>query len=313
MDITLALGGGGSRGHAHVGVIRRLEQAGFRIRAVAGSSAGGIVAALYAAGYSVDEMEAQLSKVDQAHLFGRSPGDGPALLGVAGASKWLHESLAKRTFDDLKIPCALTAVDLKSGREIILDRGRLVDAVLATIALPGILPPHQIENYQLVDGGVLDPVPVSVARSLAPNLPVVAVVLTPMLEQAGRLTRIPLPNHILKPIVQRITRFRVVQAFEVFLSAVDAAGRMLTELRLKVDDPEAIILPQVGHIGLLDKVDVHEVIHLGEKAVDAILPQLRRSLAWPHRLRRRLFTPAVRGFTPADRGFTPADRGFNPR
>ncbi len=185
MDISLALGGGGSRGYAHVGVIRRLEQAGFRIRAVAGSSAGGIIAAFFAAGYTPDEMEAQFSRLDQTKLFGRSPDDGPALLGVAGAGKWLHEHLGGRTFDDLKIPCALTSVDLKSAREIILDRGRLVDAVLATIALPGILPPQQIEDYQLVDGGVLDPVPVSVARSLAPNLPVVAVVLTPLLEQAG--------------------------------------------------------------------------------------------------------------------------------
>ncbi len=289
MDISLALGGGGSRGYAHVGVIRRLEQAGFRIRAVAGSSAGGIIAAFFAAGYTPDEMEAQFSRLDQTKLFGRSPDDGPALLGVAGAGKWLHEHLGERTFDDLKIPCALTAVDLKSAREIILDRGRLVDAVLATIALPGILPPQQIEDYQLVDGGVLDPVPVSVARSLAPNLPVVAVVLTPLLEQAGSLTRIPLPIPIPKPIVQRITRFRVVQAFEVFIRAVDAAGRMLTELRMQVDNPEAVIRPRVGQIGLLDKVDVHEVIRLGEEAADAILPELRRSLAWPKRIRRRFF------------------------
>ena len=130
MDITLALGGGGSRGHAHVGIIRRLEQEGFRIRAVAGSSAGGIIAAFYAAGFTPDEMEVQFSKVDQTKLFGRSPGDGPALLGVAGASKWLNEQLGERTFADLKTPCALTAVDIKSAREIVLDQGRLVDAVL---------------------------------------------------------------------------------------------------------------------------------------------------------------------------------------
>ena len=298
MDITLALGGGGSRGHAHVGVIRRLEQEGFCIRAVAGSSAGGIIAAFYAAGYTPDEMEAQFSKVDQTKLFGRSPGDGPALLGVAGASKWLHEQLGERTFADLKIPCALTAVDIKSAREIVLDQGRLLDAVLETIALPGILPPQPIQDYQLVDGGVLDPVPVSVARSLAPRLPVVAVILTPLVGQTGSLTRFSLPFPILKPIVQRITRFRVAQAFEVFLHSVDAAGRLLTELRLQVDDPEIAIRPAVGHIGLLDKVDVHDVIRLGEEAMDAALPEIKRSLAWPNRLRRRWFTPAVWGFNP---------------
>jgi NTE family protein len=294
MDITLALGGGGSRGHAHVGVIRRLEQEGFCIRAVAGSSAGGITAAFYAAGYTPDEMEALFSSVDQTKLFGRSPGDGPALLGVAGASKWLHEHLGERTFADLKIPCALTAVDIKSAREIILDRGRLVDAVLATIALPGILPPRPIQNYQLVDGGVLDPLPVSVARSLAPHLPVVAVILTPLVEQTGSLARIPLPVSIPAPIVERITRLRVAQAFNIFLHSVDAGGRLLTELRLQVDNPEVVIRPAVGHIGLLDKVDVHEVIRLGEQAVDVILPELKRSLAWPNRLRRRWFNPRYR-------------------
>ena len=305
MDVTLALGGGGSRGYAHVGIIRRLEQEGFRICAVAGSSAGGIIAAFYAAGFTPDEMDVQFSKVDQTKLFGHSPGDGPALLGVAGASKWLNEQLGELTFADLKTPCALTAVDIKSAREIVLDQGRLVDAVLATIALPGILPPQPIQNYQLVDGGVLDPVPVSIARSLAPRLPVVAVILTPLVGQTGSLTRFSLPFPILKPIVQRITRFRVAQAFEVFLHSVDAAGRLLTELRLQVDDPEIAIRPAVGHIGLLDKVDVQDVIRLGEEAVDAALPEIKRSLAWPNRLRRRWFTPALRGFTPAVRGLNP--------
>jgi NTE family protein len=194
----------------------------------------------------------------------------------------------------LKIPCALTAVDIKSAREVILSQGRLVDAVLATIALPGILPPRPIQNYQLVDGGVLDPVPVSVARSLAPHLPVVAVILTPLVEQTGSLARIPLPVSIPAPIVERITRLRVAQAFSIFLHSVDAGGRLLTELRLQVDNPEVVIRPAVGHIGLLDKVDVHEVIRLGEEAVDAILPELKRSLAWPNRLRRRWFNPRYR-------------------
>ena len=289
MDISLALGGGGSRGHAHVGIIRRLEQEGFRIRAVAGSSAGGIIAVFYAAGFTPDEMEAKFSRVDQTKLFGRSPEDGPALLGVSGASKWLRQQLGERTFADLEIPCALTAVDLKSAREIILDQGQVVDAVLATIALPGILPPHPIHDYQLMDGGVLDPVPVSVARSLAPRLPVVAVVLTPLVEQTGSLTRLPLPLPIPAPIVARITRLRVAQAFSVFLHSVDAGACLLTELRLQVDDPEAVIRPAVSHIGLLDKVDVHKVIRLGEQAVDEALPELKRSLAWPKRLRRQWF------------------------
>ena len=294
MDIALALGGGGSRGYAHVGVIRRLEQEGFRIRAVAGTSAGGIIAVFYAAGFTLDVIMEKFSRVDQSKLFGRSPDDGPALLGLAGARKWLREQLGERTFVDLKIPCALTAVDLKSAREVVLDHGRVVDAILATIALPGILPPHQIQDYQLMDGGVLDPVPVSVARFLAPRLPVVAVILTPLIEQTGSLTRLPLPLPIPAPIVARITRLRVAQAFSIFLHSVDAGARLLTELRLQVDDPEVVIRPAVGHIGLMDKVDVREMIRLGERAVDESLLEIKRSLAWPNRLRRRWFPKGVR-------------------
>jgi len=294
MDIALALGGGGSRGYAHVGVIRRLEQEGFRIRAVAGTSAGGIIAVFYAAGFTLDVMMEKFFRVDQSKLFGRSPDDGPALLGLTGARKWLREQLGERTFADLKIPCALTAVDLKSAREVVLDHGRVVDAILATIALPGILPPHQIQDYQLMDGGVLDPVPVSVARFLAPRLPVVAVILTPLIEQTGSLTRLPLPLPIPAPIVARITRLRVAQAFSIFLHSVDAGARLLTELRLQVDDPEVVIRPAVGHIGLMDKVDVREMIRLGERAVDESLPEIKRSLAWPNRLRRRWFPKGVR-------------------
>lgn len=289
MDISLALGGGGSRGFAHVGVIRRLEQEGFHIRAVAGTSAGGIIAAFFAVGFAPDEMERQFARIDQAKLYGRSPGEGPSLLGIGGANKWLREQLGERTFADLKIPCALAAVDIKSGREIVLNQGQLVDAVLATIALPGILPTRSIQDYQLVDGGVLDPVPVSVARALAPRLPVVAVILTPVVEKTGNLAQFPLKVPIPAPIVERITRLRVAQAFNIFLQSVDAAGRLLSELRLQIDNPEIIIRPAVSHIGLLEKVDVHEVIRLGEKAVDAILPEMRQTLSWPSRLRRKLF------------------------
>ncbi len=287
MDIALALGGGGSRGHAHIGVIRRLEQEGFHIRAVAGTSAGGIVAALYAAGHGADEMESLFSDLDQSKLFGRASGEGPGLLGLSGASRALGDVLGSCTFDDLRIPCAMPATDVKSGREVILNQGRVVDAVLATIALPGIFPPREIMGYQLVDGGVLDPVPVSIARSLAPDLPVVAVVLSQEVEPDPGPIHLPLPVPVPPPIVERITRTRVAQAFGIFLQAVDAAGRMLADMRLQMDDPEVILRPEVGGIGLLDVVDVHRVVRAGEKAVEAALPELKKATAWPSRMRRK--------------------------
>jgi NTE family protein len=291
MDIALALGGGGSRGYAHIGVIRRLEAEGFHIRAVAGTSAGGIVASIYAAGYSPDEMEALFSKIDQSKLFALSFNEGPGLLGLSNATKVLEGFLGDRTFADLRIPCALVAVDVKSPREVILHKGRVVDAVLATIAIPGIFSPKVIGEHELVDGGVLDPVPVSVARSLAPRLPVAAVVLSPEMEQPTRFSHIPLPVKVPAPIVERLTRLRVAQAFNIFLQSVDIGQRMITELRLEVDEPEAVVRPAVGSIGLLESVDVGKVARLGEKATEAVLPDLLRAVSWPRRIERQLFPP----------------------
>jgi NTE family protein len=287
MEITLALGGGGARGNSHIGVIRVLENAGCKIRAVAGSSAGGIVAACYAAGHSPNEMESYFSNLDQTRLYARSSNEGPSILGLSGVTKWLDELFGDLELQDLSIPCGITAVDVKSACEVVLTEGRVVDAILATIALPGIFPPFEKGDALLVDGGVLDPVPVSIARSLAPNLPVVAVVLTPFLDTEGHLKGFQLPKNVPAPLVERINRFRLAQAFNIFLAAVDAGGRMLTELRLEIDDPEVIIRPEVGHIGLLDKVDVHEIVRLGEHATLSQIELIRLQTSWTGKLRRQ--------------------------
>jgi NTE family protein len=289
MDISLALGGGGSRGFAHIGVLRCLKNAGYRIRAIAGTSAGGIVAVAFAAGYTPDEMEAEFSKLDQSKLFARSPNEGPGLLGFSGATKFLDEFLGKRTFADLQIPCAVVAVDLKAGREVILNEGNLVDAILATGAVPGVFPPRQHGDCQLVDGAVLNPVPVCVARSLAPELPVAAVILEVLTESNSGFISFPLPVAVPAPLVERLTRTRVAQAFNIFLQSVDVGSRKLAELRLLYDHPEVVIRPDVSGIGMLDKVDVHNVVRMGEIAAEAVLPELRQVVAWPNRLRRMMF------------------------
>jgi NTE family protein len=291
MDIALALGGGGSRGYAHIGVLRRLEQEGYRVRALAGTSAGGIIGTLYAAGYTPDELEAMLAKLDQTKLFGRYSGEGPSILGMGGATSVLEEYLGDLTFDKLKIPCAVVAVDIKSAQEVVLREGCVVDAVLATIAIPAIFPPRQIGEHQLVDGATLDPVPVTVARSLAPNLTTVAVVLTPLLGRKRNLLSLRFPTRIPATIVERLNRLRLAQALNIYIQAADAGARMLTELRLKLDAPDVIVRPDVEGIGLLDTVDVHKVVQLGEEAVNAILPDLKRATSWPNRMRRIYFKP----------------------
>jgi NTE family protein len=287
MDITLALGGGGAKGNAHIGVLRKLEAEGFRIRAMAGTSLGGIVAALYAMGKTPDQIEELFASVDQNRLYGHAAGDAPSLLGLAGASKLFDEVFGAVTFDDLALPCALTGVDLKSAREVILTEGLVRDALLATIALPGIFPPRKILDWELVDGGTLDPVPVQVARMLAPNLPVVAVVLTSPVGEPMRAMEVSIP-YIPNILARRLTRMRPAQAFDIFLQAVEIGNRLMAELRLEKDAPDVIIRPAVTHIQLLDKVDVHEVAKLGEAAVEAVLPELKRVTAWPAKLARRI-------------------------
>jgi hypothetical protein len=82
---------------------------------------------------------------------------------------------------------------------------------------------------------------------------------------------------------------RLAQAFNIFLQSTEASGRMLTRLRLQVDDPEVVIRPDVGGIGLFDKVDVHKIVRIGELAADAALPDLKRAVSWTRRLERRVF------------------------
>lgn len=291
MDITLALGGGGAKGNAHIGVLRRLEREGFRVCAVAGTSFGGLVAAFYAAGYTPNEIEDLFAAVDQSRLYGRLPEERPSLLGLGGVRKWLDRTLGERTFADLALPCALTAVDLNCGCEVTLDKGRVRDAVLATIAVPGIFPPFPWHEWELVDGGVLNPVPVSVARELAPSLPVVAVtLLLPMGEPAHSMSvPLPIPAGLPKPILDRLSHMRYAQAFDIFMRSVDVGNRAIAEYRLAVDKPDVIIRPAVSDIELLGKVDVREVAQRGEQAVEAALPELRRAVSWTSRLRRNLF------------------------
>jgi len=289
MDITLALGGGGSKGNAHIGVIRRLEKEGFRVRGVAGTSFGGLIAVLYALGYSPDKIEETFASLDQTQFYGRAPDDGPSLMGLAGVTRLLEEMIGDITFDDLKLPCVLTAVDLKSGKEVLLSEGRLVDAILATIAIPGIFPVRYINGLELVDGGTLDPVPVAPARMLVPRLPVVAVVLTMPVNVPPQTWRLPFERYWIGRVVSRVlTRMRYDSIWDIFSRSLDITSRAVTQYRLEMDRPEVIIRPEVYDIDTLDPVDVHEVAKRGEQAVEAALPQLRSLFTWRNRWRRSI-------------------------
>ena len=202
------------------------------------------------------------------------------------ATKWLREIIGERTFADLKIPCILTAADLKSGQEVLLSEGSLVDAVLATIAIPGIFPTKRIGDLELVDGGALDPVPVAPARSLKPDLPVIAVVLSSPMGRPAETWNIPLPEYLPQTLIDRISKLRYTQALDVFLRSLDMVTRAVAEYRLEVDQPDIIIRPSVTDIDILDQVDVRDVALKGDEAVEAVLPELKKLFTWQSRLRR---------------------------
>lgn len=286
MDITLALGGGGVRGVAHIGVLRVLERAGFRVRALAGTSVGSIMGALYAYGNHADQLERIVATIDQSRLYGWPFSEGAGLLGVRSIADFLKSELGEIVFDDLKLPCAAVAVDLTSNREIVLQEGSVIDAILGSIAVPGLFPPKDYHPYRLIDGGVLDPVPVRAARALAPGLPVVAVSLMAPLDAPS--TPISVLPIVPKQLIDQITRLNITQAVRVFSDAVDIAQRQMAELRLDIDAPEIIIRPKVNDLSLLDRVDVHEVALRGELAAEAMLPDLRRAVALPARAIRHL-------------------------
>jgi NTE family protein len=284
MDITLALGGGGARGVAHIGVLRVLEREGFNIRCVAGTSAGGVMGALYAAGHSPSDIQSLVEGAREVDLFRARP-SGPGLLGITAIEEWLRTHLGTITFEDLDIPFAVTAVDLESGEELILRTGVVVDAVLATIALPGIFPPRAKDDHRLVDGAVVDPVPVVPARTLC-DLPTVAVVLSPHRKDWADD---PTPSVLDQvPWLGVVSRLRPAQALNIFVRSLEITSRNFTELRLEIDRPDVVIRPNVAHIGLLDDPSISAVVALGEKAAEEALPDCRAQFTIAKRLGRRI-------------------------
>jgi len=286
-EITLALGGGGVKGNAHIGVLRVLEREGYRVRALAGTSAGGLWGAFYAYGLSPDEIQSRFSQLDLEMIYQRQPDDGPSWMGISGLSDLLEDTFGDCSFEDLKLQFAVTAVNIDNAEHVVLHTGRVVDAIKATIAVPGVFPPIVLDGRKLIDGGVLDPVPIGTARLMAPDLPVVAVVLSPPIEEWSGVENPRLLTSL--PILARyLARLRIAQALNVFLRAIDISGAMLTEMLLEYEKPDVIIRPAVPHIGLLDFVEVDEVVKLGEEAAEKTLAELERKTNWWSVLSKRV-------------------------
>ena len=277
-EIALALGGGGTRGISHVGVIRALEREGFSIKAIAGTSAGGIVGAAYANGVTIDQLMGIAAKISDLRIFSQINISEPSILGLSGLEKELLNTIGNVKFSDLNIPFGCTAVEIESAQEFIFTKGSVMDAVMATIAIPGVFPPKVIGEYSFVDGGVMDPVPVALARWLAPQLPIVAVCLTPVPTAWAHMPPVinPPTNQFTKPIVDQFSKLRIGRAFNIFTRSMETTARTLAELRMKIDNPDIIIRPHLEEVGLLDTVSPEELIQKGEDAVYQSMKELNQ-------------------------------------
>ncbi len=288
--ITLALGGGGTKGFAHIGVIRKLEEFGYQVKAIAGTSAGGIVGALYANGFSVDEIIEFSRKMKYDDIFNRGHNDAPSILGLGGLYKQLEGLFGEKKIEDLKLKFATVSVDTKTGKEIIFNSGSVIEAVKSTSAVPGIFPSQRLKGLNLVDGGVLDPVPVTTARWLLPNLPVFAVGLTPPMEEWPYVQRLDIPPYIPIPhfMVDQINQLRLGQAMHIFIDSMEIMINTVADLRLIIEKPDVIIRPNVHKYTMFDKVDLDEVISLGEQSVLDAQKEIEAIFSVPKRLNRWL-------------------------
>lgn len=163
--VALVLGSGGCRGHAHIGVIRVLDEFGLRPDMVVGSSAGSFVGALYAAGLGAREIERYGGQMDS-EMMREWTIPRLGMFGGNRISRFVNERVGRRTIESLRTRYAAVTTDLRTGELVTLDRGDLATAVQASSSAPGLVEPVVIGNRLCVDGGLVAPVPVAVARSL---------------------------------------------------------------------------------------------------------------------------------------------------
>jgi len=286
--ITLALGGGGTKGFAHIGVIKQLEKYGYQPSAIAGTSAGGIVGSLYAVGYSMAEIESFARSLNYSKLFTLNIDDSPSLLGLGGLYSLLKEYLGEKTFDEVKIPFAVTAVDSNTGSEYVINSGKIINAVKATIAIPGVFPAYLHYDKNLVDGSVLNPVPVNIARWLKDDVPVIAISLSAPPDKWSSLPKYEVPSFVPVPqfVVHQFNQMRLGKALESFIQSLELMTNMIAWLRLKEDKPDVLINPSVYKYTMIDDVDIDEMIKFGEISVKEKIEEISHAYSISRRVGR---------------------------
>ncbi len=262
MKLGLVLGGGGARGAAHIGVLLELERLGLRPDLVVGTSIGGLLGALLAAGLSPEEMLDFFQQFNLEQLYRPADLRVPALVSNRRVEKRLEKAIGRPNFADLKLPLAVVATDLVSRQEVVLQEGDVVTAVLATIAIPVALPPVEMGDMILVDGGVKNNTPFDVARQLGAEY-VLAIDLTntdpyaPIQRRYGRTG----------PLTKAAEMIQRNELWWVLAATLDVITTQNMEKNLAENPPDLLLRPEIGAIGLFDFHRWQEGVSAGRTAV----------------------------------------------
>ena len=250
--IALALGGGAARGFSHVGVIKALEAQGIKPDIVVGTSAGSVVGALYAGGFSGYEIQKLAIQLDESSLSDWSMPDRGFFKGQ-GLQNFINKTLSNRTIEKLKRPFAVVATDLQTGDMAVFKHGDTGIAVRASSSVPGVFQPVTINGKEYVDGGLSSPVPVKTARAMGADI-VIAVDISA------------------KPRARKI-----VGSFDMLLQTFAIMGQSISTYEMM--DADVVLKPNNGAMGPADFQSRHLAILEGEQAVQENLRLIKEKIA----------------------------------
>jgi NTE family protein len=310
--VGVALGAGGARGLAHIGVLRALGEAGIPIDAVVGTSIGAVVGAIFAAG-QLENFERQARRIERSHLLRLFDPVWPraGLLSGVRAAEWLRGLVGEWRIEDLAIPFGAVTVDLVTGDEILIREGPVIDALRASISVPGIFVPFRSHDRILVDGAIRNPVPVSeleafdVDVSLAVNLHARRVrELRRPRRRSERLKRETLASRLVDKVDTRLSRLRRrgvrsegtngngPNLFEILTASMTVMEHELARHRLAHDPVDVVLEPDVHSIRSLEFNRARQAIRAGRTEVEARIDEVRSALARRRRRRRAYWSLA---------------------
>jgi len=297
--IGLALGSGASRGWSHIGVIKALLRAGIEPDIVCGTSVGAIIGASYVAG-NLDQLEQWVLGANRADVlrFFEIRLTGAGFVDTERLSWFLHSFVANK---DLRIEnmgkkFAAVSTNLMTGREVWFTEGSVVDAVRASIAMPGLFPAVRHEHRWLVDGGLVNPVPVASCRALGADIVVAVNLNSEIMAEPANRRQAPSAQqeasvlHNFKQQVReyssaifpsREERNQAPGLFFAIANSIKIFQDRITRSRLAGDPADVLISPNLAHVGMLEFHRAAEAIREGERCVHAELPHIRRLIGPP--------------------------------